>query len=335
MFGGPGFGGPGFGGPRRPRGGGLFDGLFGLVILVAVLGTFISPALIIFAVVFGFGWLVTKLINGSKNSSNQNYSSNNYTNNTVNNNSYAKTSSYSLSAPDLNKIDKKLGIYFKNNINLPVIDGVALTTQYGKFVTADELYLTYKDEKIVKLSEFKKTYPDVYKKIMDLLLVFSSKSDDVLGANVDTKTVEVKKEDKLSDADKYIEKINDLNDAIPQEEISNGLYQTCDLLKQIDVLSQTHNDSNKISKLYDYYLPILTGALEKYKKLQDAPVHGDEFKECEAGLIKTIVLINEALKTICTSMQEDDYMNINADVNTLQSLLKKDGYGEDPFEDKK
>ena len=30
-------------------------------------------------------------------------------------------------------------------------------------------------------------------------------------------------------------------------------------------------------------------------------------------------------------MQEDDYMNINADIDTLQSLLEKDGYGENPF----
>lgn len=339
MFGGPGFGGPGFGGPRRPRRSG-FGILFIPILIFAFAIDFISYGLYGFAevlipllVFLGLGWGLTKLINGTKN--NQTYSTNTYTtrstNNTYNNNS----NSYSLSVPDLNKIDKSLTKYFKNNINLPVIDGVALTTQSGKFVTADELYLTYKDEKITKLGDFKKNYPDVYKKIMDLLLVFSTKGDDVLSANVDTRTVEVKKEDKLSDADKYIEKINDLNDAIPQEEITNGLYQTCDLLKQIDVLSQTHNDNNKISKLYDYYLPILTGALEKYKKLQDAPVHGDEFKECEAGLIKTIVLINEALKTICTSMQEDDYMNINADVNTLQSLLKKDGYGNDPFEEKK
>ena len=210
-----------------------------------------------------------------------------------------------------------------------MIDGISLTTQSGKFTTVDQLYLTYKDEKICKLCEFRNQYGDVYKKIMDLLLVFANKGDDVLKADVQTQ--EIKPSKKLSDANKYIDEINKLNDAIPQEEITNGLYQTCDLIKQVDLLSENHKDNNKITKLYDYYLPILVSALEKYKKLQDSKVKSDDFYQTEAALIKTIVLINEALKTICASMQEDDYMNINADVKTLQSLLQKDGYGQDPF----
>ncbi len=320
---------------RRP--GFDFGGIFFLFILIGSFGgILVSGLLSLLAIVVPvgiIGYAIYKLV-GNKNTSSGNSSVNvnkNYGDSIRKNvnNTYVSN----MSVPELNKIDKKLTSYFKNSVSLPVIDTVSLTTQSGKFTTVDQLYLTYKDEKICKLAEFKQKFPDVYKKIMELLLVFSSKSDDVLKANVETN--EIKQEDKLFDADKYINKIDELNRAIPQEEITNGLYQTCDLLKKIDVLSETHSDNNKISKLYDYYLPILTGALEKYKKLQDAPVHGDEFKECEASLIKTIVLINEALKTICSSMQEDDYMNINADINTLQSLLKKDGYGEDPFGDKK
>ena len=135
----------------------------------------------------------------------------------------------------------------------------------------------------------------------------------------------------MSSGEKYIERINELNNSIPQEEITNGLYQTCDFLKQLNYLTENKDDNPKVTKLYDYYLPILVSALEKYKKLADSKVINDDFKQTEAGLIKTIVLINEALKTIIGSMQEDDYMNINADVSTLQSLLKKDGYGSDPF----
>ena len=234
----------------------------------------------------------------------------------------------SVSNADLNKIDKKLTSFFKKNINLPIIEGIALTTQSGKFTTADELYLTYKDEKVIKLVEFKKSYPAVYNKIMQLLLVFSKQKDAVINAEVNT---ESKEEDVFRNSTEYIDKIDKLNDAIPQEEITNGLYQTCDLLKKIDLLKETKNDETKVKKLYDYYLPILINVLENYKKLNDAPVHGDEFKDCEAQLIKTIVLINEALKTICSNMQEDDYMNLNADISTLQSLLQKDGYGENPF----
>ena len=308
---------------RRRNGFGF--GLFGLIFLVAMVGD-IAYGLIYLAIalvpIAALGLLIYSIVKGTNKGKSKN-ASNNY----FNNNKNAKA--YNLNNADINKIDKKLTNYFKKNISLPVVDGISLTTQSGKFTTVDQLYLTYKDEKICKLCEFRDQYGDVYKKIMDLLLVFANKGDDVLKADVQTQDIKPSK--KLSDADKYIDEINKLNDAIPQEEITNGLYQTCDLIKQVDLLSENHKDNNKITKLYDYYLPILVSALEKYKKLQNSRVKGDDFYQTEAGLIKTIVLINEALKTICASMQEDDYMNINADVNTLQSLLQKDGYGQDPF----
>ncbi len=314
---------------RRRNGFGF--GFFGLFALFAIFGNLVfglTSLIVALIPVAAFALLIYSIVKGSNKNDNVVGNSSNKQFNSGKNN---KT--YNLNNADINKIDKKLNNYFKKNISLPVIDGISLTTQSGKFTTVDQLYLTYKDEKICKLCEFRNQYGDVYKKIMDLLLVFANKGEDVLRAEV--KTEDIKPSKKLSDADKYIDEINKLNDAIPQEEITNGLYQTCDLIRQVDLLSENHKDNNKISKLYDYYLPILVSALEKYKKLQDSKVKSDDFYQSEAGLIKTIVLINEALKTICASMQEDDYMNINADVNTLQSLLKKDGYGEDPFGSKK
>lgn len=296
-------------------------GFFGLILFFMIFGDLIggiTVALMSLIPLGAIGLLVYSIVKGGDSNKKNDFKR-----------TVPKKKSYSMKNGDLNKIDKKLANYFKHNISLPVVDDISLTTQSGKFTTADQLYLTYKDEKICKLGEFNSQYGDVYKKIMDLLLVFSTKDEDFLKAEV--KVEEPKKKNKLSSGEKYIERINELNNSIPQEEITNGLYQTCDLLKQLNYLTENKDDNPKVTKLYDYYLPILVSALEKYKKLQDSKVINDDFKQTEAGLIKTIVLINEALKTIIGSMQEDDYMNINADVSTLQSLLKKDGYGSDPF----
>ena len=232
-----------------------------------------------------------------------------------------------LSNADIVRIDSKLSEYFKHNYALAVIDDVSLVLSGGAYSSVDKLDVTYKDEKVVRLGEFKDSYPEMYDKILSLLNAFSKQSEEVLKSKPQAN---VRKEDVLSDADKYIEKINSLNAQIPQEEITNGLYQTCDLIKQIET-SRDEKDNPKLKKLYDYYLPILVGILEKYKKLQDVSIKSDEFKDCESQLIKTIILINEALKTIYEEMHEDDYMNINADIETLQTLLKKDGLTEDPF----
>ena len=296
-------------------------GFFGLILFFMIFGDLIggiTVALMSLIPLGAIGLLIYSIVKGGDSNKKNDFKR-----------TVPKKKAYSMKNGDLNKIDKKLANYFKHNISLPVVDDISLTTQSGKFTTADQLYLTYKDEKICKLGEFNSQYGDVYKKIMDLLLVFSTKDEDFLKAEV--KVEEPKKKNKLSSGEKYIERINELNNSIPQEEITNGLYQTCDLLKQLNYLTENKDDNPKVTKLYDYYLPILVSALEKYKKLADSKVINDDFKQTEAGLIKTIVLINEALKTIIGSMQEDDYMNINADVSTLQSLLKKDGYGSDPF----
>lgn len=323
----------------RRRSGGF--GIFGFFLFIVFLGYYgvyelasILFSLLILGGIIGSFIALAKAISKNMERRNQDrvrvVRNNNYQNNIYSNQNTSRVSK--LSNADLIKIDKKLASYFSTNMVLPVTADISLTTQSGKFSNIDSLYLTYKDEKISKLSEFKLTYFPMYDRLLELLLVFADKDNDVIAAEVETPTP--KKKQKLSTSEKYIDKINELNDAIPQEEITNGLYQTCDLLKQIELLKESKSDEDKVKKLYDYYLPILIDILEKYKKLQDNPTSSNELKKSEAQLIKTIVLINEALKTIADSMHEDDYMNINADINTLQSLLQKDGYGEDPFGEK-
>ena len=121
-----------------------------------------------------------------------------------------------------------------------------------------------------------------------------------------------------------IDKISGLNIDINNAEVKNSLDQTCKLLKQIDLYAG-EEDAERLSKLYDYYLPILTKILENYKELGKVGADSNEFKHNETQLLKTIVLINEALKEMNKSIHEDDYMNLSADITTLQSVLKKDG----------
>lgn len=243
----------------------------------------------------------------------------------VNQNPYSKQNQPKkfVSNQERNQIDEKLKEYFKKNYKLPILDDIALVTQNGTYTSFENLYVSKNGETILSLEEFGNMFPSTYAEIIALLKVFVKQDEKVMSAEV--KTPKVKVEDKLSDADKYIDKINNLNIDIPQAEIKNGLYQTCALLRQIDLASKASKTDSKIGKLYDYYLPILVSILENYKALLVTGSQNDEFKKCETQLIKTIILINEALKNINNSMHEDEYMNLSADITTLQSLLKKDG----------
>ena len=228
----------------------------------------------------------------------------------------------SMSNRDLNRIDKKLNAYYKDNMKLAVCDGIALTTKNGNYTGVDDLYLTYDNELIISLAEFRNNYGDIYQRILELLLAFAKSDNTEVKESTQAKMVTPIKE--VSKAQSYIDKISGLNIDINNAEVKNSLDQTCKLLKQIDLYAG-EEDAERLSKLYDYYLPILTKILENYKELGKVGADSNEFKHNEAQLLKTIVLINEALKEMNKSIHEDDYMNLSADITTLQSLLKKDG----------
>ena len=251
--------------------------------------------------------------------------------------STSNSTNYSSSSKVEGNIDDKLKRYFSNNNDLAIIDGINLTTINGTYEDVSSLMITSNGEKVCTLEEFKESYPDLYKTIYSLLTEFSRQKDVTpkkeTKKDSDVKKTETTKTSTMSEDDQklkiFVDKINKLNGEIPNEEITNGLYKTTDLLTQIIKFDDDKVDG-KVSKLYDYYLPILVSILEKYKKLQNG-AQNDEFIKCQTQLNKTIILINEALKTIIDNVNEKEIDDINADMTTLQSLLSKDGYSKDPF----
>ena len=293
-------------------GGGFFDLFFDVVLPVAFMG------------LFGFGMykLFKAIFDSAKKAQKDK----------------EKEAREKASNAEMARVDTKLKNYFHDNLRLYLTDDVCLMTSSGEYTGLSNLYLAYGSEKILKLSEFKNAYPDGFEKILDLLIAFSkqrsekenksSKAKKVTEEEDPTpkKATKTKSAFQMSKADEYIKEINKLNDAIPHEEISNGLDQTCQLLKQIDLATnEKGKDDSKLNKLYDYYLPILIQILNKYRELNDSPVHGEEFVDCENQLMKTILLINQALKTLHGSLHAAEYMDLNADIETLQTILKKDG----------
>ncbi len=278
---------------------GVLGGVFGLV--GGIIGL-IAPLLPIFIIIYII-WSFTKTQGGQKKTS------------TVRRNT-AKDSA--LSSKERDRINDRLKDFFKDNYRLAVYDDIYLVAKGGNYKDISDLVINKGDEYIMSLDEFKDRFPTTADDILRLLAAFASKKEEAPKAEARPQPKE------LSLAQRFIEDIDSLNVDIQKEEIKSGLYQTCALLKQIDISAQEEDD-DKIRKLYDYYLPILVKILTNYKSLSAVSKESEEFKESEDQLIKTIVLINEALKTINESLHEDDYMDLSADISTLQSLLKKDG----------
>ena len=212
--------------------------------------------------------------------------------------------------------------YFENRISLQLEGGLVLKKENNQLFSVDNLVLYLDDDQIATLGEFKKTYPSTYHDLLQqcLILIESGQVQPV------KETAKESKKEKPTSIEHYIELLNAQNLDIENEEVSNGLYEVCAYLKQIDlVVKQFPQSQEKTAKLTRYYLPILLEILDSYKQLDKSVRNHEEFQKTHQRLLKTILLINEALKTIITSLTQEYFMDLSADMTTLETLLKKDG----------
>lgn len=236
----------------------------------------------------------------------------------------------------LNSVNNYLEDLFLDVNSVEIGENVYLKPD-GKFINADDCYLYYGEEKIGKLKELNKYYPNSYHDVYDVLLSKSyhdSAQTVYRETRVKKESAEEKKEPVIVEENRtqeFIDIINGLNDDIPNEEISNGLYLTCSMLSQIATIQDKFPDTEeKIHKLYQYYLPILVEILHKYSDLQKSHHKSmQELKDAEIKLNKTIILINEALKTMTSTLCQDEFMDLNANMSTLETILKTDGLVEE------
>ncbi len=244
---------------------------------------------------------------------------------------------------ELAKVNVYLRKYFANNVSLPVSTNIDLRVSGGKYSSLSSMRVYRDNTYICNMEEFNQRYPESAKVILSELLSISSQpisSAEVFDAEVNvqpeeketvstnTNKKEEKKEtikDTRTEAQRYVAELNSLNNNIPDEEITNGLYETTALLKQIDSLEKKFPASKtKLAKLYEYYLPILVRILKQYDNLQDAK-SDPNYGETRERLNKTINLINDAMQTIISSMTDEDFINLSADMSTLEAVLQKDG----------
>ncbi|MBP3891410.1 MAG: hypothetical protein J6D29_04480 [Solobacterium sp.] len=254
---------------------------------------------------------------------------------------YERKQGNTHTASDLAKINVYLRKYFRANKTLSMPNDLELVLRTQQYSSLTSLDVYRNNVRLGSLNEFRNRYGELYASMFDTLLAMAKNSYETEGPVVvdaeyadvkDKKQEAAKKEEKATNrkqekpgAQFFMDKINSLNDDIPDTDISNGLYETCALLKQVQILEEKFPDStNKMNKMYEYYLPYLIKILSQYSNLQNVKSDVNYEKNVEK-LKGTVHSINEALNTIIPSMSDTDFTNLSVDMATLEALLQKDG----------
>lgn len=288
-------------------------------------------------VILGIILLITRLtVRSSVNQMNTSRPTNSY-------GYYERKQGNTHTASDLAKINVYLRKYFRSNRRLSMPNDLELVLRGNQYSSLTSLDVYRNNIRLGSLNEFRTRYGELYDTMFDTLLAMAKNSFESEGTViVDAEYVdpkehqqtkeEIVQEKKTSNRKQekpgsqfFIEKINGLNDDIPDTDISNGLYETCALLKQVQMLEEKFPDStNKMNKMYEYYLPYLIKILSQYSNLQTVKSDVNYEKSVEK-LKGTVRSINEALNTIIPSMSDTDFTNLSVDMATLEALLQKDG----------
>ncbi len=131
----------------------------------------------------------------------------------------------------------------------------------------------------------------------------------------------------------YIKQIRSVNDALPEEEISNKLYRLENIVTRI--LEHIENNPKKlpeVNKFTNHYLPITLKLVNSYKELNEQPVQGDNIKNAKNEIEKSIDFINTAFEKLLDDLFEEVALDISTDISVLETLFTQEGLTKKDFE---
>jgi hypothetical protein len=113
------------------------------------------------------------------------------------------------------------------------------------------------------------------------------------------------------------------------EELIKCTEYFCELVSGI--LKRTEDrphlmESREIRNLYNLYLPKIAGALENYKEMTIRKIPAEKRLAVEDDLCRLFYKENMALVEITNKLNDDDILDISAELDAIENKLVQDGY---------
>ncbi len=130
----------------------------------------------------------------------------------------------------------------------------------------------------------------------------------------------------LSREDAILAEIRQLNDDIAQPRLSAQIDEieeiTCKIFLQ---LKENPDKAPQLRSFLNYYLPTTLKILHSYAQLESQGIEGDNITAAKARIEGMMDKVVEGFEHQLDRLFEHDAMDITADVNVLEKMLRKDG----------
>ena len=130
----------------------------------------------------------------------------------------------------------------------------------------------------------------------------------------------------ISEGRVYLKQINDANDRIPGEEISEQIDRLAKITAKIFAcVEQSPERLPEIKKFLRYYLPTTLKLLNAYAEFDAQPVETENIRAAKMEIEKALCTIETAFSNLLDSLYDDQILDISTDISVLESMFQKEG----------
>lgn len=145
----------------------------------------------------------------------------------------------------------------------------------------------------------------------------------------------------IAHGNELLRKIQEANDAIEGEEISQKIERLETIVRQIfKAVRENPDEIKEMDKFMEYYLPTTVKLLETYQRFDKVVSPGENILSAKREIEKTLDTIERAFLSLLDDLYQDAAFDVETDAAVLKTMLEQEGLvkkeqGEDPvgFED--
>ena len=178
--------------------------------------------------------------------------------------------------------------------------------------------------------------PDAYLDMRCKCLVVSQRPPEPTPAPAPKPEKQPEKQTDMPERDQYkkiLDELRRVNDAIPDEEMSDKISRLEAVSAKIFEQAKTDPDKlPQMRKFMDYYLPTSLKLLNTYAELDNQGVEGENISESKRRIEQTMDTLVKAFENQLDRLFASDALDVSTDIDVMQNMLRADGLtGDTPF----